>query len=283
MADRLQATVTDLEDEMRERLLVEESQRQAEAKLSEYANSLEEMVEKRTKALRDTQEELIRHERLATLGQLAGGVGHELRNPLGAIKNSVYFLNLVLENAEPKVRKRWDVINKEVDTSEKIINSLLEFARVRRPSRRKVDINATLQETLLRVQKPENIETELVLEDNLPNIMADEDQLTQIFMNIILNAYQAMPQGGKMKIKSSTLDSKSVAIAISDTGVGISEYNITKIFEPLFTTKATGIGFGLPITKNLVEGHQGSIRVSSKEGKGTTFTVTLPLRGESDE
>ncbi|MEE8571052.1 MAG: ATP-binding protein [Candidatus Bathyarchaeia archaeon] len=251
--------------------------------LKEYSENLEDMVEKRTKDLRDTQEELTRHERLATLGQLAGGVAHELRNPLGAIKNSAYFLNLVLENTEPDVTKSLDVINKEVDTSEKIINSLLEFARIRRPNRVKVDINTTLQDTLTRIQRPENIEIDLNLEDNLPKIMADAVQLTQIFTNITLNAFQAMPRGGELKIETSTPDPESVAIAISDTGIGISEDNISKIFEPLFTTKAKGIGLGLAITKNLVEGHQGSISVSSEEGKGTTFTVRFPLRGESTE
>jgi len=175
-----------------------------------------------------------------------------------------------------------DILEKEVATSERIISSLLGFARPKPPIRRKVDINQVVQEALSRTTLPENVEVVSELDETLPTILADPDQLAQVFGNILLNAVQAMPEGGRLVIQTSEVSerlpkSEWVAISFTDTGVGISAENLKKLFEPLFTTRAKGIGLGLPLVKTLVEGHGGTIEVESEVGKGSTFTVKLPV------
>jgi PAS domain S-box-containing protein len=251
----------------------------AEEKLKEYSERLEEMVEQRTKELREAQEQLVHQEKLAVMGELAGGVGHELRNPLGAIKNAAYFLNMVLEEPEPKVRESLEILQKEVATSERIIGSLLDFARPKAPIRRKVEINEVLREALSRSTVPEDIEVVTQHDGGKAAILADSDQLVQTFGNIILNAIQAMPYGGQLTIKSETVSLDSIAISFSDTGVGIPEETLERLFEPLFTTKAKGIGLGLAIVKTQVEAHGGTIEAQSEVEKGSTFTVRLPMEG----
>ena len=253
------------------------SLQRAEKDLRKYSENLEEMVDERTKELRDAQEQLVRSEKLAVLGQLAGGVGHELRNPLGSIKNAAYFLKMALEKPEPEVKETLEILNKEVATSEHIISSLLDFARPKPPTRHKVEINHLLQEALSRTKVPEKIKVVSKLDKSLPQILADPEQLGQVFRNLILNAIQAMPDGGQLEIRSEVSPPAQLAISFADTGVGIPEDNLEKLFEPLFTTRAKGIGLGLAITKTLVEGHKGTIEVQSKLGKGSIFTVRLPL------
>jgi len=237
---------------------------------------------------KEMQERLVRSEKLAVLGQLAGGVGHELRNPLGAIKNVAYFLNMVMsegsfgEQPEPEVQEALEILEKEVGTSEKIISSLLDFARARPPTRREVDVNDVVRGALSHTSIPENVEVVRQLDETLPTILADPDQLGQVFDNVILNGFQAMPDGGRLVVKTSEVSGKPprsgwVVVSFTDTGVGIPEENLGKLFEPLFTTKAKGIGLGLAIVKTLVEGHGGSIEVESEAGKGSTFIVRLPL------
>ncbi|MBN1842639.1 MAG: PAS domain-containing protein [Deltaproteobacteria bacterium] len=235
-------------------------------------------------ALREAQDELIRKEKLAILGQLAGGVGHELRNPLTALKNAAYFLNMTLKEPEPKVKATLEILNKEVGTSEKIISSLLDFTRPKAPTIQKVDINEIVEEALSRNTVPKNIEVVRELDDGLPAIPGDPDQLSQVFGNLILNAAQAMPEGGRLTVKSQVESPEQVAIRVEDTGAGIPEENLAKVFEPLFTTKARGIGLGLALTKILVERNGGTIEVESEAGEGTTFTVGLPLvAGEGNQ
>jgi PAS domain S-box-containing protein len=251
--------------------------KRAEKALKEYSERLEEMVEERTKELRDAQETLVRQEKLAVLGQLAGGVGHELRNPLGAISSAIYFLNMVLEEPDPEVKETLEILQKEVKTSEKIISSLLDFARAKAPTRRKVNVNDVVQKALSHIAVPENVEVVSQLDEMLPIVLADPDQLVQVFGNIALNAVQAMPEGGRLVVKTEVPGPEWVAVSFADTGVGIPEENLDKLFEPLFTTKAKGIGLGMAVTKTLVEGHEGTIKVESEVGVGTTFTVRLPV------
>jgi PAS domain S-box-containing protein len=234
-------------------------------------------------ALLEAQEKLVRQEKLAMLGQLAGGVGHELRNPLGAIKNAVYFLNMVFaeQELEPEVKETLEILAKEVGTSERIISSLLDFARPKPLVRRKIDVSELVQETLSHIALPENVDVTSQLVDGLPVILADPDQLAQVFGNIIRNGLQAMPQGGRLTVRTAEV-SGWVVVSIADTGVGIPEEALSKIFEPLFTTKAKGIGLGLAVTKTLIEGHEGCIEVQSEEGKGSTFTVKLPTGGKEE-
>ncbi len=250
--------------------------KKAEEELSRHRDQLEEIVAERTRELHEAQEQLVGREKLAVLGLLAGGVGHELRNPLGAIKTSVYFLDMALENPEPDVKETLEVLSEEVTTSERIIGSLLDFARPKPPTRQNVDINDIVQRALDRASFPETIETAARLDEALPPILTDPDQVSQAFGNIILNAIQAMPDGGRLDVQSEVPAGGWVAVSFSDTGAGIPQENLAQLFEPLFTTKARGIGLGLALTKTLVEGQGGTIEVSSEVGKGSTFTILLP-------
>jgi signal transduction histidine kinase len=245
---------------------------------------LKSIVKERAKELEEAQERLMRMERLAMLSQMASKVGHELRNPLAAIKNVAYFLNMVLEDPDPKVKEMLGILEEKVDTCERIISSLLDFGRTKPPAWRKADINDIVQETLSRVPIPENVEVVSQLDEALPIIQADPSQLGQAFRNIILNAIQAMPEGGQLVVTTSLnsdsgepLGPRWAAVSFKDTGVGIPEEHLGRIFEPLFTTKTKGIGLGLAVTRTLLEGHEGTIEVESQVGKGTTFRVRLPI------
>ena len=259
---------------------IEESERSLRAerdRVQEYSERLEEMVEERTRELREAQEQLVRRERMALLGQLAGGVGHELRNPLGVIKNVAYYLKMVLEDPAPKVQEMLEILDKEVETSESIISTLLDFARGKAPVRREVDINDVVRAALSRVTVPEDVEVVSHLDAGLPVLSVDPEQLSQVFGNIVLNAVQAMSEGGQLTITTGAERPEWVAVSIADTGGGISAENREKLFEPLFTTKARGIGLGLALSRTLVEGHGGTIGVQIEEGRGSTFTVRLPF------
>jgi len=267
-----------------EQLELEIAERQrAEEALKDYSERLEELVEERIRELQETQEQLIRQEKLAVLGQLAGGVGHELRNPLGTIKNAVYFLNMVVEERDPDVQEMFEILEQEVNRSERIIDDLLNFARERPPLRLAVDLNEVVRTALSRVQIPENVEVASQLAEDLPPILADPGLLDQVFGNLIHNAIQAMPDGGCLIIQSEVQSPGEVTVSVSDTGVGIPAENRAKIFEPLFTTRARGIGLGLALVKMLVERQGGEIEVQSEPGAGSTFTVHLPAHVEKDD
>lgn len=226
---------------------------------------------------------LLQKERLAILGQLSAGVGHELRNPLGVINNAVFFLRMVFEEPEPEIRETLEILETEVATSDRIISNLLDYARSKPPTPSKMDINEAVQTALSSVKVPENITVVTQLDKALPTIQADPNQLGQVFMNLALNAIQAMPAGGQLTIKSKGEGPDWVSVSIADTGVGISVEDMEKLFEPLFTTKATGIGLGLAISKTIVDGHEGTIEVESELGKGSVFFVRLPTRTKEED
>ena len=256
--------------------------KRAEEALKEYSEQLEEMVDERTQELRDAQQQLVRAERLAAIGQLGASIGHELRNPLGIIKNSTYYLNMKLGQASEKVKKHLGIIEKEITRSNKIITDLMDFARVRRPALRKTDVNLLVKEAVSRSKVPENVEVITHLKKGLSPLMADPGQIEQVFVNMISNAAQAMTSsnsaetrdGGRLEISTRAEDG-FIVTEFKDNGCGISEENLGKLFEPLFTTKTKGIGLGLAISTAIVEAHEGHIEVESELGKGTTFTVKL--------
>ncbi len=211
------------------------------------------------------------------MGKLAGGLGHELRNPLGAIKNAVYLLNMVIERPEPEIKETLEIIEKEVGISERVIASLLDFARPKPPTQHIVDINHVVREVLSRVPVPENVELAEELSETLPTISADPDHFAQVFGNLTLNAMQAMSEGGRLLVKSEAPSPEMVTVSFTDTGQGMDEATLGRVFEPLFTTKAKGIGLGLALSKMLVEANGGTIDVLSAVEKGSTFTVKLPV------
>jgi signal transduction histidine kinase len=232
--------------------------------------------------LKETQEQLIRSEKLAAIGKLAGGVGHELRNPLGAIKNAVYYIKGKLSNSElvkrePRILEFLEIMEDEISSSNKIISDLLNFSRVAKPAVSPTKIRKVMEDALSYLTVPENVKVINKLNANLPEVEIDSDQIRQVFLNIATNAIQAMPEGGKLTIDAKKED-RFLEVAISDTGDGISEDAIRKIFDPLFTTRAKGIGLGLAVCKSIIERHGGAVEVESKVGEGATFTVKLPLK-----
>ena len=253
--------------------------KRAEAALKEYSERLEQMVEERTRALRDAQDQLLRQERLTMLGQLAGGIGHELRNPLSAIKNAADLLNLSLPSPDPDVQETLQILSQQVDASDRIITSLLDLARPRPPHRRETDLRETIDAALGQITIPENITVSRRFDDTFPALSVDPAQLQIALSNLIRNAVQAMPDGGQLTIDARSFG-KEISIAFSDTGVGIASDVLGKLFQPMFSTKTRGIGLGLALCKLLVEGHSGRIEVTSQVGKGTTFVVCLPLTQE---
>jgi signal transduction histidine kinase len=253
--------------------------RDAEERLREYSKRLENMVEERTEELKAAQQELLRKEKLAVLGQLAGGVGHELRNPLAVISNAIYYLRMKLAESDQDVKEYLGIIDSEVRNSEKIVSDLLDFSRAEPSEPERVQISKLVADVLQRLTIPDNTAVEAEIPEDLPPAIADPLQMTQVLANLITNAHQAMPRGGKLKIAAEARDGKAY-ISVSDDGCGISEENVGRLFEPLFTTKPRGVGLGLPICRILVQANGGSIQVRSEEGKGSTFTLILPAEDE---
>ncbi|MBW2674484.1 MAG: PAS domain S-box protein, partial [Deltaproteobacteria bacterium] len=249
----------------------------AEEKLTEYSQTLEEMVEERTEELRDAQEQLIRREKLAAVGQLAGSVGHELRNPLGIISNAVYYLKMIHPDADDTTKEYMEIISSEVRTSEKIISDLLDFSRIRQGKREAIAVTELVTQALGRQAPPDNIEIVKDIPSGPLSAHVDSRQIVQILTNLLSNAYQAMPEGGSLTVRAEN-GGDTIHLSFTDTGSGIPGADMGKIFEPLFTSRARGIGLGLAVSRNLIESNGGTIEVRSEEGRGSTFTVTLPAR-----
>ena len=249
--------------------------KRAEEALREYSERLEEMVEERSRELRDAQERLVRSERLAVLGQLAGGVGHELRNPLGVISNAVYYLRSAYPDSNETTRECLNMISAEVRNAEKTISDLLGLSRTRAAGRESIGLSDLVSRVLEKYPAEENIRVEIDIPAGIPAVFVDPLQIEQVLQNLIANGCQAMHEGGELFIRAIAV-AERVDVSISDTGCGIPRENLGKIFEPLFTTKARGMGLGLAVSKNLVELNGCRLEVESEEGKGSTFTVSLP-------
>jgi signal transduction histidine kinase len=252
--------------------------KQADVEIRQLNASLEQRVEKRTAQLRETQDKLVRQEKLAVLGQLAGSVGHELRDPLGVISNAVYFLKLTQSDASDKVKEYFDIIEEHTRISEKIVANLLDFTRIKPAEREPVPVSQLVHQTLERFSAPESVQVTLQIPDDLPQAYADSQQVLQILGNLILNACQAMPAGGQLSVEVESLTTDQwLLVSVKDSGVGISPENMKKLFEPLFTTRPKGIGLGLAVGRKLAEANGGRIEVQSEAGVGSTFTLYLPI------
>ena len=243
---------------------------------------LEQRVEERTRELQDAQEKIVRQEKLATLGQLAGSVGHELRNPLGVISNAIYYLKMINFDSDEKNKNYLSMIETETHNAEKIISDLLEFSRTKSVDREEVKVIDLINKSLRRRATPLNINITVKVSDSLPTVLADPHHIEQILENLIVNAYQAMPDSGTLGITAREIpkDKKTyVAISVKDSGSGITQENMAKLFEPLFTTKPKGIGLGLAVCRRLAEINEGFIEVKSEPGKGAEFILKLPAAG----
>jgi len=227
------------------------------------------------------KEHIRRQDRLAALGELSAGIAHEIRNPLGVIKGAAGILNKGLQGQEPKFGELSSMILEEVDRLNKVIQNFLEFARPMPPVGKPHNINDLIQSTLqiasLQI-KQQGVRVLERLSPDLPTVMVDEQQIHQVFLNLILNALQAVDPGDTIEISSVYLEKEGqIQVVFSDTGMGIPEENIDKVFNPFFTTKEEGTGLGLSVVSKIMENHHGKIFLTSRTGQGTRFTLIFPI------
>jgi signal transduction histidine kinase len=254
----------------------------AEEKIRKLNEELETKVQERTQQLRGAQEELLRKEKLAVLGQVAGSVGHELRNPLGVMNNAVYYLQTVLADADSGVKEYLNIIKDEIAGSERIVSDLLDAVRTQPPRSEAVGVAKLVGQTLGKLTLPPAVSVKLDFSKTLPALRIDAMQIHQVLRNLISNAIEAMPEGGTLEISAlENTKNGTVSIKVQDSGSGIAPDVLPKLFQPLFTTKARGIGLGLVVVKNLTEANSGTVQVESVAGKGSVFTVTLPAADET--
>ncbi len=243
--------------------------------------TLEQKVQEKTKELEKAMEQLVQNEKLSAIGRLAAGIAHEINNPLTAILiNSHLIKEKIKENS--KLTEKLDMIIDETQRCAKIVSGLLEFSRQTPPEKKPVSINEIINKTLILFESvflANNIKLEITLDKNLPLIMADENKIKQVLTNILLNAIDAMPGGGNLRIRSLSSDNKFIEIDIEDTGIGIPKENLDRIFDPFFTTKKSkGTGLGLSISYGIVQQHDGTIEVFSEINRGTIVKVKLPKK-----
>ncbi|HIJ97081.1 MAG TPA: HAMP domain-containing protein [Desulfuromonadales bacterium] len=233
-------------------------------------------------------QQLERADRLASIGEMAAGIAHEIKNPLAGISAAVSIIKDDMDQEHPHSMILGEVLE-QVIRLDKTVNDLLFFGKPSLPQLSCVDLNSILKTTLKFASQHRggvNIEKRIELEEGLPPVYADDKQMQQVFLNILLNAFQAMPNGGVLTIRSSLTfknDGDFVRVDVSDSGAGIPPQILEKIFTPFFTTKAQGTGLGLPICCKLVQLHNGDIRVSSDKDTGTVFTVELPACHITDD
>ncbi len=256
-----------------------------------HQTQLESLVEERTEELQQVQQQALRKERLAVLGQLAGGVAHELRNPLGVISNAVYYLQEKQELSPEDLDDYLGILDAETRNATKIISDLLSFSRQPNCQLSEVDPRQAAEIVLDRVPPPDEIDLELRVEPDLPAVLVDPDHLQQMLLNLLSNAYEALPEGGQVEVRISRVDSTEIEhlwnegsspkadswirISVHDSGIGIPEENLPQLFEPLFTTKARGIGLGLSVTHRLVKVNGGRISVDQPSRQGSRFNLYL--------
>jgi signal transduction histidine kinase len=252
--------------------------------IEDARNDMEGRVTQRTKELKDAltelheiQEALVQREKLAILGQLAGGVGHELRNPLGVMTNAIYILGVKLKDAPDTVKEYLGILRTQVGLSEKIVGDLLDFARVKQPNVATFPLPALVQEELERVGPLDRISVECDFPGDLPAVRADRVQMGQVVLNLISNAVQAMEgDDARLTLRARAGHDGLVALDVIDTGIGMTPEQLSKMFDPLYTTKARGIGLGLAVSRTLAQVNGGDIHATSKPGTGSTVTVSIP-------
>ena len=273
---------------MRERLKV------AVAELNDMQQTLESKVEERTQQLQTAQRKLIQSDRLATLGQLAASVAHEINNPVSGVLNLSMLLERLMAKGEyppgreAEFRKYLSLISIETARVGRIVSDLLAFSRRSKPQRAPADLNKLVRTTMgLADHKLKLISAEVALDlqDSLPLVECDSSQIQQVVLNLILNGAQAMQPrgGGKLTIRTRLADENNVELSVQDSGEGIAPENLSKIFDPFFTTKpeGKGVGLGLAVLYGIVKAHEGEVEVTSRRNEGTTFTVMLPIKSRN--
>ena len=232
------------------------------------------------------QKRLVEQQKLASVGQLAAGVAHEINNPLTTILTTALLIQEEMDAEDPNYQELETIAN-ETLRCRKIVTSLLDFARQSKPAKALHDINKIVRESMALTRKQavfKDVTFEAVLSEQIPMVDVDKDQIQQCLINLILNGIDATDPGGKIRFISRMVPEKqAIEITVSDTGRGIPERALERVFEPFFTTKESGTGLGLAITHGIIQQHGGSIEVESKEGEGTTFRIHLPIsKGDED-
>ena len=226
--------------------------------------------------IKSIRKKISRTEQLAYLGTLISGISHEVRNPLGSIRGLTELIDREIKEEDPKKVYTKTMLN-EIDRLNNIVEDLLNLGQPPRSELIPLDISQILSTTVSIARKRFNKAIEVVedYQDGLPEVIGDRERLTQAFLNILINAFEAKPKNIKISVRQS--DEDKIIINISDTGCGIEERHIKDIFDPFFTTKQKGSGLGLTIAKNIIDAHGGDIKVKTEKGKGTTFNITLPI------
>jgi len=250
--------------------------------LKTFSQQMEEKIQKTTADLRKTEAQLIRSEKLAALGQLAAGIAHEIRNPLTSINILIHSLTKNFPS-EDSHREDLNVIEEEIDRINQILDRFLRFAKPAPPLLERTEVASIFEETLQLIRprmEKQRVHVQKELQD-LPMILMDREQIKQVALNLLLNAVQAMPKGGTLMLRGqNSKDGQWITISIQDSGVGVPNEDMNKLFDPFFSTKEGGIGLGLSIAHRIIDQHHGKIEVESDPGKGTLFTIWLPIHNE---
>jgi signal transduction histidine kinase len=247
------------------------------AQVEESRQRLHALVEERTTKLRAAEESLLRREKLALVGQLASSVGHEIRNPLGVMSNAIFYLEAIMPDAPPEVHEYLRIIKNQVQLSAKIVNDLLDLSRSSTPRRERVGVQSLVDPRLQKhTINGTGIETDIP--PDLPPVEVDPVHAGQVIDNLLSNAVQAMDGKGLIRVKARKAGG-FVVVEVSDTGPGVPPENADRIFEPLFTTKARGIGLGLALSKTLAQANGGDLTLVSRAGESATFAFAVPVSG----
>jgi signal transduction histidine kinase len=247
------------------------------AQVEDSRQRLEALVEERTKKLRAAEESLVRREKLALVGQLASSVGHEIRNPLGVMSNALFYLDAILPDATPEVREYLTILRNQVQVSAKIVNDLLDLSRSTPPRRERVEVRTLVGPRVQRFNVNGTV-VEADIPSDLPLMDVDPVHAGQVMDNLMTNAVQAVDGKGIVRIKARQSNG-FVTLEVSDTGPGVPPEHAARIFEPLFTTKARGIGLGLALSKTLAQANGGDLTLISREGESAVFAFTVPVAG----
>ena len=250
--------------------------KQMENKLEQYSKHLEELIETRTLELRKTQQQLVKSERFAAIGELAAIIGHDLRKPLRDIKNAIQFLRENSESLSEVQSQLLETIYNSVIHSNRTINDLLDYSTEIHLELKKNSLRVLILNALDFVKVPERVKILNNVPDT-PYVIVDSDRITRVFINLIRNGIEAIPKEGSISINCK-YSKDNVEISFTDSGIGISQEILPKIFSPIITDKALGMGFGLAICKRIVDAHAGTINIETSEGKGSTFTINLPFK-----
>ncbi|MEA3386206.1 MAG: ATP-binding protein [Thermodesulfobacteriota bacterium] len=261
--------------------------KRAEEELAKHRDHLEELVKERTRDLETAQKELIKREKLSVLGQLTATVSHEIRNPLGVIRSSTFYLQRKLGHADKKITKHLNRVEKHVDLCNSIVNELLEYTRGRHSEATQGKINTWLEKVMDEITIPENIALVTEYSPDLPMVHFDRNKMHRVVFNLVNNALHAVtarhdslnekqgPYQPQVKVSTSFADN-GIHIDVADNGIGMDHKTASQAFEPLFTTSARGTGLGLAIVQKIVEEHNGHISLDSTPNRGTKVTLVIP-------